>query len=192
MSVALAVVIAAGLALQLGPAFLRTGARRLLAPWQDPAAAPVYAIALEPQSLIVARGSDVQLAATLAGFDSEVVDLLVRRGTGSEWERIPMGAGASKGSFVIRLFDVSDDAEFYVEAGGVRSVTGTLTVKDLPGWIASASSCGFRATWGWHRSRRTTVATSPRPVAPRPCCVCMQHDRCRAEDWCSMAGKPCR
>ncbi len=133
LSVSAAVTVAAGLAFQFGPAFLRTGALRLLAPWQDAAAAPVYAIALEPQSIVVARGSDVQLGATLAGFESEVVDLVVRRGTSAEWERIPMGAGASRGAFVVRLFDVAEDAEFYAEANGVRSLNGKLTVKDLPG-----------------------------------------------------------
>ncbi len=133
LSIAMAVVVVSGLAFQFGPAFLRTGALRLLAPWQDAAATPVYAIALEPQSIVVARGSDVQLAATLAGFESEVVDMMVRRGASAEWERIPMGVGAAPGAFVVRLFDVAEDAEFYAEANGVRSLNGKLTVKDLPG-----------------------------------------------------------
>ncbi len=133
VSIALALFVMAGLLFRLGPDFLRIGALRLLAPWQDPAAAPVYAITLEPRSVVVARGSDVQLGATLAGFESEVVDLMVRRGTSAEWERIPMGVGASAGAFVIRLFDVAEDAEYYAEAGGVRSLTGRLTVRDLPG-----------------------------------------------------------
>ena len=133
LSMAIAVAVVSGLVFQLGPTFLRTGALRLLSPWKDAAASPVYAIALEPQSIIVARGSDVQLAAKLAGFESEVVDLMVRRGTSAEWERVPMGVGASPGAFVVRLFDVAEDAEYYAESNGVRSLNGKLTVKDLPG-----------------------------------------------------------
>ena len=44
-----------------------------------------------------------------------------------------MGVGATKGTFTVRLFDVVEDGEYYVEANGVRSPSGTLTVKDLPG-----------------------------------------------------------
>ena len=133
LSIALAVAVIAGFLFALGPTFLRTGALRLLSPWKDAAASPVYAIALEPASIVVARGTDVQLSAKLAGFASEVVDLMVRRGASAEWERIPMGVGASEGAFVVRLFDVAEDAEYYAESGGVRSVLGHLTVKDLPG-----------------------------------------------------------
>ena len=133
LSIAIAVAALSGLVFQFGPTFLRTGTLRLLSPWKDAAASPVYAIALEPQSIIVARGSDVQLAAKLAGFESEVVDLMVRRGTSAEWERVPMGVGASPGAFVVRLFDVAEDAEYYAESNGVRSPSGKLTVKDLPG-----------------------------------------------------------
>jgi hypothetical protein len=133
LSVALAVALISALLFQFGPPFLRTGVRRLLAPPQSAAAAPVYAIALEPAELVVPRGSDVQLGATLAGFESEAVDLMVRYGTRAEWERVRMGVGASRAAFVVRLFDVADDAEYYAEAAGVRSPIGKLTVKDLPG-----------------------------------------------------------
>jgi hypothetical protein len=95
---AFGVALVAALVFQFGPTFMRTAAHRLLTPRLDPAAAPVYAIALEPMSLVVPRGSDVQLSAALSGFESEIVDLMVRRGTSAEWERIPMGIGASPGA----------------------------------------------------------------------------------------------
>ncbi len=132
LSVAMTVAGAAVLLFLFGPTFLRTGAQRLLAPWKD-VTAPVYSIALEPPAMIVARGSDVQISATLAGFASEVVDLQVRRGASAAWERIPMGVGSRRGNFVVRLFDVAEDAEYYAESGGVRSPIGRITVKDLPG-----------------------------------------------------------
>ena len=116
-----------------GPAFLRLGVRRLLAPTQAAAAAPVYTITLDPRSIIVARGSDVQLSAAPGGFNASGMELVVRRGTSAEWERLPMSPGSSRGAYTIRLFDVAEDAEFYAESNGVRSNDGRLTVRDLPG-----------------------------------------------------------
>ncbi len=130
---AVGVAALAALAYQFGPPFLRTGAERLLMPWQAAAAAPVYSITLTPQTMVVPRGTDVQLSAALAGFSSDVADLMVRRGTSSDWERIQMAPGGAAGAFVVRLLDVAEDAEYYVEAEGVRSAMGSLTVKDLPG-----------------------------------------------------------
>lgn len=133
LSVALSVMVLALLSVQFGPTYLRTGVGRLLTPWQAAAASPVYAIAIDPQTVVVPRGSDVQLSAALTGFGSEVVDLVVRRGTSVEWERVPMTKAAATGTFSVRLLDVAEDAVYYAEAGGVRSAVGTLTVKDLPG-----------------------------------------------------------
>ena len=128
-----ALAVATMLLFATGPAFLRTGAALLLTPWRDPAAQPVYAISVEPRSVVVARGSDVQLGATLSGFESELVELVVRRGASAEFERIPMGAGKGPKQFIVRLFDVAEDAEYFVESSGVRSPSGHLTVRDLPG-----------------------------------------------------------
>jgi len=133
LSVVFAATIFASLLFVFGPTFFRMGALRLLTPWRSAPASPVYAIALEPASIVVPRGTDVQLSALLAGFRSEVADLMLRRGTSATWERIPMGVGVSAGAFVVRLFDVAEDAEYYAESGGVRSSMGRMTVKDLPG-----------------------------------------------------------
>ncbi|MCC7051904.1 MAG: DUF4175 family protein [Gemmatimonadaceae bacterium] len=126
-------VLVFALLLHFGPPYLRLGATRLLSPSQAAALTPVYHIALTPDSLVVPRGSDVQLGAVLAGFRPELVELVIRRGADTVPERIAMGAGTAPGAHVVRLFDVTEDAEFHVEAAGVRSTMGRLIVKDLPG-----------------------------------------------------------
>ncbi len=116
----------------IGPAYLRQGARLLLTPWRDPALAPVYSIHVEPGNATVAKGSDVQIHATLAGFSAELVEVVIRRGKEGDWERIPMGSQRDSLRFDARLFDVAEDAEYFVESSGVRSEVARLTVKNLP------------------------------------------------------------
>ena len=115
-----------------GPGYLRQAARLIFTPWSDPALAPVYAIATEPGDVTVARGSDVQINARLQGFQTELVEVLVRRGTAGEWERIPMGPATDSARFVARLFDVDENTEYFVEANGIQSAPALLTVRDLP------------------------------------------------------------
>jgi hypothetical protein len=133
-ALAIAALIAVGLATVLvtGPDYLREGARLLVTPWKDPAGAPVYSIDITPGDAVVAKGSDVQIGAALVGFTSELVEVAVRRGTSAEWERVPMGIGADSTAFVARIFDLTEDAEYYVESNGVRSRSARLTVKNLP------------------------------------------------------------
>lgn len=116
----------------LGPDYLRQGSRLLLVPWQTTGIAPVYSIEVTPGDLTVARGSDVQIDATLNGFRAELVEVAIRRGTDDTWERLAMGPTADSLGFRARLFDVAQDAEYYVEASGVRSRVARLTVRDLP------------------------------------------------------------
>ncbi|MGQ0764040.1 MAG: DUF4175 family protein [Gemmatimonadota bacterium] len=133
-SFALAALLMAGLAglIALGPSYLRQGARLLVTPWQDAALAPVYSISVEPGDATVPRGSDVQINARLSGFASELVEVAVRRGEDAEWERIAMGLGPDSTQFTARLFDVAENAEYYVESNGVRSAVSRLTVRNLP------------------------------------------------------------
>ncbi|MEP7384162.1 MAG: hypothetical protein ABI910_20975, partial [Gemmatimonadota bacterium] len=128
-----AVLLASAAAMiALGPSWVGQAARLLLTPWHDVAAAPVYAIDVKPGNATIARGSDFEVSARLLGFSSDVVELSIRRGANGEWERVPMGPSADSGRFSARLFDLGDDAEYYVESNGVRSPPYKLTVKDLP------------------------------------------------------------
>jgi hypothetical protein len=120
-------------AMWFGPSALRTGVQRLLTPSRAAALAPVYRITLEPDSIIVPRGSDVQIGARTSGFAGDAADLVMRSGTDSAWTRVPMGRGADSTAFVVRLFDIAANAEYYVESDGVRSATGKLIVRELPG-----------------------------------------------------------
>ncbi len=125
--------MASGAALvTLGPSWIGQAARLLLTPWHDVAAAPVYAIDVTPGNATIARGSDFEVSASLRGFNSSVVELSIRRGAAGEWERVPMGPGTDSTRFSARLFDVGENAEYYVESNGVRSAPFTITVKDLP------------------------------------------------------------
>ena len=129
----LAAVAAATLALAiLGPDSFRTGLRTLFVPWSTADAATAYAIEVTPGNASVARGGDLRIAARLSGFSADEVEIAVKRGTETEWRRMPMGAGADSAERVFRLFDLDSVAEYYVEATGVRSPIFRIGVTDLP------------------------------------------------------------
>lgn len=127
------VLLASAFALfSLGPAYLRQTARLVLLPFSAAAAEPVYAIAVTPGNVVVARGGDLQVTATLQGFASDIVELSMRRGVAGEWDRIPMGIGRDSVHFMARVFDLAEDAEYFIEANGVRSAAFKVTIRDLP------------------------------------------------------------
>ena len=116
----------------LGPDFLRTGSRLLAAPWKSAHEAQPYFITVEPGNAELARGGDQEIRAGLHGFDTEETELVVRRGQSPDWERLPMSATRDSAAYELRLFDVKEPLEYYVEANGVRSPTYRLSVTDLP------------------------------------------------------------
>ena len=61
------------------------------------------------------KGTDLQVTAQLNGFNSELVEVVTRRGANTEWERIPMGLGSDTVRFSARLFDLDADVEYYIE-----------------------------------------------------------------------------
>ncbi len=129
----IAVLLASAAALfSLGPAYLRQTARLVLLPFSEAAAEPVYAIAVTPGNVVVPRGGDLQISAALQGFTSDVVELSLRRGSTGQWDRIPMGVSNDSVHFIARVFDVADNAEYFVESNGVRSGVFKVTVRDLP------------------------------------------------------------
>ena len=116
----------------VGPTFLREGARLLLAPWRSAEAAQPYAIAVLPGNATVAKGGDQEITATLRGFTAEGVQIAVRRGAAVQWEHIPMTAGGDSANFSVRLFDITERTEYYVESNGVRSALFRIDVANLP------------------------------------------------------------
>jgi hypothetical protein len=120
--VVLAVVAALGMGFfMLGPDYLRYGAALIATPWKKASEVAPYSISVEPGNATVPRGTDLQVSAQLNGFNSELVEVVTRRGADSQWERIPMGLGSDTVRFSARLFDLDADLEYYIESSGVRS-----------------------------------------------------------------------
>ena len=129
---ALALVLVVGaLAGFLGPEGARLGALRLFSAPQPVEAAGAPAIAVQPGNATVARGADVTISARVRNLDPSLVELVVQSAGDSVFERLPM-ARAADGSFGYLLFDLEQDAEYRVEAEGVRSQPFSLTVAELP------------------------------------------------------------
>ncbi|MEX2584371.1 MAG: DUF4175 family protein, partial [Gemmatimonadota bacterium] len=125
-------VVAVGLLLfLLSPNFVRLGARALFLPLPVAQAADVMRVAVAPGDTAVARGADLPVTAELFGFAGPDVDLYARSIGTEEFDRIPM-MGAEDGSFELRLFNVADSTEYYVESQGVRSPVYRVDVLDLP------------------------------------------------------------
>ena len=116
-------------ALLLSPAFLQHGSLLLFLPWRGDTLASPYGIEVTPGSVTVARGADLEVKARLVGFETDAVELAVRRGEGG-WERWPMpGEGGERISIVL---DLQEPSEYFVEAGGVRSGLHRVEVADVP------------------------------------------------------------
>jgi hypothetical protein len=126
-----ALVLAVIVVLLAGPAFFRHGARALFAPWRSAEAAMPYAVQVAPGDTTIPRGGDLEVHARLGGFDAEEVTLVATRG-GGDPERIAMPRAADSARFSIRLFDLDQQTEYYVEAGPVRSPMFRIAVADLP------------------------------------------------------------
>ncbi len=118
-------------AILTGPAYLRHGALALFAPWRSAEAATPYTVQVAPGDTTIPRGGDLEVQARLGGFDAEEVTLVASRGTGDP-ERIAMPRGADSAQFSIRLFDLDQQTEYYIEAGPVRSPAFRIAVADLP------------------------------------------------------------
>ena len=125
------VMLAGAAVLLLRPGFLSHGAPFLLRPWGSEAVSP-FAIAVEPGNVDLPRGADLEVIARLSNFGADEVTLLMRRGIDGEWEQWPMTATEGADGYEFLVFNVGEDAEYLVEAAGVRSPTYRVTVHDLP------------------------------------------------------------
>ncbi len=125
------VTLAAAALLLLRPGFVSHGAPFLLTPWSGAATSP-FAIDVEPGDIELPRGADLRVTATLQNFGADDVTLLMRRGHDGEWERWPMAPEDGSAAYEFLVFAVDRDAEYFVEAGGVRSTLHRVVVRDLP------------------------------------------------------------
>ncbi|UCG86331.1 MAG: DUF4175 family protein [Gemmatimonadota bacterium] len=116
----------------LSPGFLEHSAPFLLTPWNEAATTNPYSITVVPGNVTVARGADLRITAILQNFNSNEVDLAVKRSGESQWDRWPMTVDEETGEFALLLFDLSEQTEYYVEASSVRSPLFRIDVADLP------------------------------------------------------------
>ncbi|WP_419938141.1 hypothetical protein [Candidatus Palauibacter sp.] len=115
-----------------GPAFQGTAGSLLLSPWKTADAANPYAITVEPGDALIARGSDQLVRAFPQGFETDEVEVAVRRGESEVWERYFMTPAAEGAAFEVLLFDLDEPTDYTVSSEGVRSPVFTIEVADLP------------------------------------------------------------
>jgi hypothetical protein len=111
---------------------LKDAARVLFIPWSEAAAAPVFAVTVSPGDAQVPKGGAVELKAALRGFTALSAELVLKTDTATEWVRMPMLRDSAAAEFTSRLFDLTRNTEYYVEADGIKSRAFHLTVVDLP------------------------------------------------------------
>ena len=129
---AVGLVSLAALALfALGPAYLRHALSALLVISRDVEAAAPYRIEVSPGDATVPKGADQTITATLHGFAAVDATVMMRKSPDAEYQRLPM-VRAENGAYDGMLFDLAEGMEYYVEAAGVRSLSFTLKVVELP------------------------------------------------------------
>ncbi|MGH7670470.1 MAG: DUF4175 family protein, partial [Gemmatimonadaceae bacterium] len=125
-----AVFAAAVMTLLVGPTALRYGMGVSLAPWRTASATALFSIRVMPGNATVAKGGDQLVTASLHGFQSERVELVVRGADSTASTRLLM-LPDSTGAYAFRLFDVGAPLDYAVEASGVRSPMFHLDVANL-------------------------------------------------------------
>ncbi|HEU4688011.1 MAG TPA: hypothetical protein VFS23_06615, partial [Vicinamibacterales bacterium] len=125
-----AVALVALLAVAVGPAFLRHALSAMLRVASVQAASP-YRIEVTPGNVTVPKGADQTITASLVGFASEDVVLMVRRTPTGEFEPLPLVRN-DDGKYEGAVFDVNAPTWYQVVADGVQSQVHTLQVVDVP------------------------------------------------------------
>lgn len=121
-----------------GPDFVRHGASALLNPFRSAAATAPYWIDITPGNVTIPRGADQAVRARLHGWAARGdggaarVELVVRAGSDSTFERLPMAPARDSAGFEVLLFDVKEPTDYFVEADGIRSPVYRIAVADLP------------------------------------------------------------
>ncbi|MDH3479619.1 MAG: hypothetical protein OEO20_15080, partial [Gemmatimonadota bacterium] len=101
-------------------------------PWSTGGGDSPYSIAVHPGDTVLPRGADLKITAELRNFDTDQVEIALRRGGSSEWERWPMTVDDESGSFDFLAFSIDSVTEYLVDAGRVRSAVHRIEVVDLP------------------------------------------------------------
>ncbi len=108
-------------------------ARRVAWPWSIPAADLLQSAVfrVKPGDILIRRGSDVAVTATIENVPAKKVFLYLRE-KASEWKRVPMRADDSTTEYLYYLPGVANDVSYYVDSSGGRSRQYRIQVFDLP------------------------------------------------------------
>ncbi len=93
---------------------------------------PFYSISVQPGSKTIRRRADQMITASLSGFSASRANVYVQYASSSKWEEAPMQPQNSGPGFAFLLVRVAEDAQYYVEAGGIKSAVYKLHTIDLP------------------------------------------------------------
>jgi hypothetical protein len=129
--VAGAVAVAAIALFMYGPSYLRHALSAIFVVSRDVEAAAPYRIEVKPGNATVAKGADQMINATLSGFDAADAAILIKKGSETSYERVPMVKNEN-GSYEGMLFDLAEPLDYMIEAAGVRSSVHKLNVVELP------------------------------------------------------------
>jgi hypothetical protein len=124
------IAIATLVLFSFGPAFLRHALSALVVVSRSVEASVPYRIDVTPGNINVPRGADQSITAELHGFEADGPLLMVRKSADGPFERVPLLREERR--FEGMLFDLAESADYYVEAGGVRSTTYRLNVIEMP------------------------------------------------------------
>jgi hypothetical protein len=116
-----------------GPGYLGYGTSLLWAGAPKAGNRAFYDIAVTPGDRAVRRKADQLVTAQLLGFESAKVRLFAQYRGASKWEQVDMQPSPGASTYEFLFSSLTDNVEYYVEAGAVQSKHYNLRVVDLPG-----------------------------------------------------------
>ncbi|HUV12802.1 MAG TPA: hypothetical protein VMY18_04105, partial [Acidobacteriota bacterium] len=128
---AIAVLLFSGLYLG-GPSEFAYSINKLLGSWADPDQAPLYEVLVTPGNATVGEHGDLEIRATLIGFDAREVTLNALYENQPQWESVQMFPDSNTGEYTFLFFDIREPIDYYVEAEGIRSGEFRIKVSDVP------------------------------------------------------------
>jgi hypothetical protein len=119
------------------PGFMGYGASLLwTGPRQD--VPPLYQIVVAPGDTAVRRNSDEMVTARVIGLETNKVNLFARYASASKWEQVMMQPQTDGTGYEFLFAGLSENVEYYVQAGAAASKHFKFRVVDLPSVKAMA------------------------------------------------------
>ena len=114
-----------------GPRSVSKGLAALYSASDSVAASSMF-INVSPGTARAPRGSDQKIKASLAGFDSSIAQVFVRKVGSDSWVAHTMEPAKNNGEFQFVIFNIQDAVNYYIESNNIRSPEFALEVVDLP------------------------------------------------------------